>query len=56
MTTKDKLKNMLQVSKGKLKERAGHAAGNDDLEDEGRADRVQGDVKQAAEKVKDALT
>ena len=41
--------------KGKVKESAGRATDDPDLEAEGRAERIKGDLKQAAEKVKDAF-
>ena len=55
MATTDKVKNATQQAKGKLKEKAGKASGNDKLRAEGKADQVKGDLKQAAEKIKDAL-
>jgi uncharacterized protein YjbJ (UPF0337 family) len=55
MTTTDKAKNTGQQAKGKLKETAGKATGNDSLEAKGKADRVSGNLKQAGEKVKDAF-
>jgi uncharacterized protein YjbJ (UPF0337 family) len=55
MSAKDKAKNKAQITKGKLEETVGKATGNEDLEDEGRADQVAGKVKQAGEKVKDAF-
>jgi uncharacterized protein YjbJ (UPF0337 family) len=55
MAMKDKIKNMLQVSRGKTKRAAGHATGDADLTAEGRADVQAGNMKQAGEKVKDAF-
>ncbi|HEY0999603.1 MAG TPA: CsbD family protein [Streptosporangiaceae bacterium] len=40
--------------KGKAKETAGQAVGNERLEAEGAADQAGADVKQAGEKIKDA--
>ena len=54
VSTSDKAKNKAQEAKGKTKETAGRAVGNDRLEAEGVADQTAGDVKQAGEKVKDA--
>ena len=56
MSKKDKAKNVAQIAKGKLKETAGKTTGDDQLETEGDADQMMGHVKQAGEKVKDALT
>ena len=51
----DKAKNAAQEAKGKVKEVAGRVAGDEKLEHEGRTDQVKSDLKQAGEKVKDAL-
>jgi uncharacterized protein YjbJ (UPF0337 family) len=55
MTTTDKAKNSAQQAKGKIKETAGKAVGNNKLEAEGNADQMKGNLKQAGEKVKDAF-
>ena len=55
MTTTDKAKNSAQQAKGKVKETAGKATGNDKLQAEGNADQMKGNLKQAGEKVKDAF-
>jgi uncharacterized protein YjbJ (UPF0337 family) len=55
MTTSDKAKNSAQKAKGTAKEKVGKATGNDSLRRKGKADQVKGDLKQAGEKVKDAL-
>ena len=55
MGKKDKDKNLTQKAKGKMKEKAGKATGDSRLESEGNVEQALGDVKQAAEKVKDAL-
>ena len=55
MATKDKMKNKAQEVKGKVKESAGRATGNDRLRAKGKADQAKGNLKQAGEKVKDAL-
>jgi uncharacterized protein YjbJ (UPF0337 family) len=55
MSTADKLKNKLQTSKGQVKDAVGKATNNQSLEAEGKADEVSGNLKQAGEKVKDAL-
>jgi uncharacterized protein YjbJ (UPF0337 family) len=55
MTKKDKGKNQAQIAKGKVKEVAGRALGDDQLESEGQLDQSKGNLKQAVEHVKDAL-
>jgi uncharacterized protein YjbJ (UPF0337 family) len=55
MAAADKAKNTAQQAKGTLKETAGKISGNDKLQAEGKADRTKGNLKQAGEKVKDAL-
>jgi uncharacterized protein YjbJ (UPF0337 family) len=55
MTKKDKVKNTTQIAKGKLKESAGKATGNDRLQADGEVDQLKGNIKQAGEKVKDAF-
>jgi uncharacterized protein YjbJ (UPF0337 family) len=50
----DKLRNRLQMGRGKSKQEAGRAMGDPYLEAEGRGERVEGGVKQAGERVKDA--
>lgn len=55
VTNIDKAKNTGQITKGKIKEVAGNATGDQSLEAEGKVDQVKGNVKQAGEKVKDAL-
>jgi uncharacterized protein YjbJ (UPF0337 family) len=52
---KDKIKNMMQISRGKTKRAAGEAMGDDKLTADGRADVQAGNIKQAGEKVKDAF-
>ncbi len=51
----DKVKDKAQVAKGHVKSGAGRATDNADLELEGKGDQVAGNLKQAGEKVKDAL-
>ncbi len=55
MSAKDKAKNKAQEMKGKAKEKTGKATGDRDLEAEGQADQVKGNLKNAGEKVKDAF-
>jgi uncharacterized protein YjbJ (UPF0337 family) len=55
MTTTDKAKNTGQQAKGKVKEAAGKVTGDHHLRAEGKADQTEASLKQAGEKVKDAL-
>jgi uncharacterized protein YjbJ (UPF0337 family) len=55
MAKADKVKNAKQQAKGKLKEAAGKATGNDNLRAEGKNDQSVANLKQAGQKVKDAL-
>jgi len=55
MAKTNKIKNAKQLAKGKLKEAAGKATGNDNLRAEGKNDQSVANLKQAGEKVKDAL-
>jgi uncharacterized protein YjbJ (UPF0337 family) len=50
-----KAKNKAKVIKGKTKKQAGKATGNKRLKTEGKADVVTGNLKNAGEKVKDAV-
>ncbi|MER6735513.1 CsbD family protein [Streptomyces sp. NPDC007251] len=54
MSGADKAGNAGDKIKGKAKEAVGKAVGNERLEAEGKADQVEGDVRQAGEKAKDA--
>ena len=51
----DKMKNKAEELTGKGKEGVGNATGDRDLQAEGQADQVSGNLKQAGEKVKDAF-
>lgn len=51
----DKFKNKSQAAKGDAKQQAGKALGNEQMQAEGKVDSVKGNLKQAGEKVKDAL-
>jgi uncharacterized protein YjbJ (UPF0337 family) len=55
MSDADKAENKAEELKGKVKESAGSAVGNESLEAEGKADQTKGSVKQAGEKIKDAF-
>jgi uncharacterized protein YjbJ (UPF0337 family) len=52
---RNKTRNKSQELKGQVKEATGRATGDPSLEAEGRADQTRANLKQAAEKVKDAL-
>jgi uncharacterized protein YjbJ (UPF0337 family) len=52
----DKARNTADTAKGKAKDVAGRVTGDKDLESEGKADQVVGHLKQAGEKVKDAVS
>jgi uncharacterized protein YjbJ (UPF0337 family) len=53
--TDDKLRNQSQDLKGKAKESVGRATDDEELEAQGRADQAESNLKQAGEKVKDAI-
>jgi uncharacterized protein YjbJ (UPF0337 family) len=55
MATTDKAKNTAQQAKGKVEETAGKVTGNDKLEAKGKTDQRNANLKQAGEKIKDAL-
>jgi uncharacterized protein YjbJ (UPF0337 family) len=55
MSNKDEIKNKSQQLKGKAKEVAGRSLGNESLKRKGKLDQSKGNLKQAGEKVKDAL-
>jgi uncharacterized protein YjbJ (UPF0337 family) len=50
----DKLRNRLQMGRGRGKQEAGRAMGDPYLEAEGHGERIEGGIKQAGERVKDA--
>jgi uncharacterized protein YjbJ (UPF0337 family) len=51
----DKVRNKVQKLGGRVKEDIGRATGDRDLESRGMGDQVKSDLKDAGEKVKDAL-
>ena len=55
MSGADDIKNTAEKAGGKIKEGVGKVTDNEKLEAEGRADQAKADLKQAAEKGKDAL-
>jgi uncharacterized protein YjbJ (UPF0337 family) len=52
---RNKAGNKAQEWKGQIKQAAGRVTGDERLEAEGRADQTKANLKQGAEKVKDAL-
>ncbi len=55
MGTDDKVRNKGEDLKGKAKETIGRATDDEELEAAGRADQAKANLKQAGEKVKDAI-
>jgi uncharacterized protein YjbJ (UPF0337 family) len=55
VATDDKLRNQGEDLKGKAKESIGRATDDEELEAAGRADQARSSLKQAGEKVKDAI-
>ncbi|MCX4804118.1 CsbD family protein [Streptomyces virginiae] len=55
MSDKEKSRAKAEQAKGKLKETAGRAVGNERLTAEGRAEKAKGDARQAKEKMKDVF-
>ncbi len=55
MALEDKARDTAEAARGKAKGAAGRVTGDKDLESEGKADQVVGHLKQADEKVKDAV-
>lgn len=55
MAMGDKIKHAAQKGSGKVKEAAGKATGDRDLQAQGQGDQAAADVKQAGDKAKDAV-
>jgi uncharacterized protein YjbJ (UPF0337 family) len=55
MTMGDRIKHAGQEAAGKVKEGAGKATGDQQMEAEGKGDQAAADVKQTGDKAKDAL-
>lgn len=55
MSTENKIEGKADVAKGKIKEGVGSALNDSSLEAKGKGDQVKGNLKQAGEKVKDAV-
>jgi uncharacterized protein YjbJ (UPF0337 family) len=51
----DKLRNKADATKGEAKQKLGEATDNQQWQAEGKVDSAKGNLKQAGEKVKDAL-
>ena len=51
----DKIENTAEKAGGKVKEAAGKVTDNERLEAEGKGDQKKSDIKQAGEKIKDAV-
>ena len=54
MGAEDKASNTFKDAKGKVKETAGRATDNEQLEGEGKADQVEASIKDTVENLKDA--
>ncbi|MFC7674938.1 CsbD family protein [Mycolicibacterium sp. GCM10028919] len=55
MSALDKAKNKVDDLGGQAKEAAGNATGDESTKNEGKADQVKANLKDAGEKVKDAF-
>ena len=55
MALEDKARHAAETARGKAKNVAGKAKGDEEMEAEGKAEQVLGHLKQAGEKVKDAV-
>lgn len=51
-STKDKIKGSVKQAKGAIKERAGQASGNPNLQDRGTAEKVSGAIQKKVGDVK----
>ncbi len=51
----DKTKDKAQAAKGEVKEKVGKATNDRSMQAKGKGDKAAGNLKQAGEKVKDAL-
>ncbi|MGY1943791.1 CsbD family protein [Nocardia asiatica] len=55
MKFEDRLAHRVQATRGSMKKFLGKATGNSRLEAEGRRDQARGNVKRAADKLRDAF-
>jgi uncharacterized protein YjbJ (UPF0337 family) len=51
-STKDKIEGTIREAKGKVKEKAGRASGNPDMEDRGTVEKVDGKIQRKVGEVK----
>ena len=51
----DKAKDKVQAAKGDVKEKTGRATNDRSMQAKGKGEKVSGNLKQAGEKVKDAV-
>jgi uncharacterized protein YjbJ (UPF0337 family) len=51
-STKDKIKGNVKQAKGAIKEKAGRASGNPDMQDRGRVEKVGGKIQKKVGDVK----
>ncbi|MEV6974407.1 CsbD family protein [Kitasatospora sp. NPDC093806] len=54
MATSDKMRNMAEKARGKVKETVGRSTGDRPMEVKGKVEQAKSDLKQAGEKIKDA--
>jgi uncharacterized protein YjbJ (UPF0337 family) len=54
-STKDQIEGKFHELKGKVKQKAGHAAGNPDLESEGQSENLAGKVQKKIGQVKNVF-
>jgi uncharacterized protein YjbJ (UPF0337 family) len=55
MSLADKARNKAEELKGKIKEGAGSASGDEELQAEGQLDQAKANIKQVGEKIKDVF-
>lgn len=51
----DQMKGKLEQAKGYIKEKAGEATGNEELEEEGKTDKAAGSVREGYGEAKDKI-
>jgi uncharacterized protein YjbJ (UPF0337 family) len=51
----DQMKGKLEQAKGYIKEKTGEATGNEELEEEGKADKAAGSVREGYGEAKDKI-
>lgn len=55
MSATDKAKNKVDKLSGQVREKLGRVTGDEDQEAQGRAEQAKADLKDAGEKIKDAV-